>query len=110
MTTICLQIEPQSERHTHYTKYYKSRDYTFANRIYYAVQYCMTWSCTSGSLTAIYIEAYRRWNNKQLCNRLKFLFQASMFSQSTICVALYQAKEITGSVRFTYFICVICHI
>jgi hypothetical protein len=67
----------------------------------------MTWSCTSGSLTAMYIEAYIRQNNKQLCNRLIFFFQASIvFSQSTIYIALYQAKEITGSVRFTYFICV----
>ena len=50
----------------------------FANRIYYAVQYCVTLSCTSGSLTAIYTEAYVRRNNKQLCNRLKFLFQPSI--------------------------------
>lgn len=78
MTITCLQIEPQSERHTYYTKCYKSRDYTFANRIYYAVQYCMTLSCTSGSHTAIYTEAYVRRNNKQLCNRLKFLFQPSI--------------------------------
>jgi hypothetical protein len=105
MTIICLRIEPQSERHTYYTKCYKSRDYTFANRIYYAVQYCMTWSCTSGSLTAMYTEAYVRRNNKQLCNRLKFLFQPSIvFSQSIICIAFYQAKEMTGSVRFTYFV------
>ena len=105
MTIICLQIEPQSETHTYYTKCYKSRHYTFANRIYYAVQYCMTLSCTSGSLTVTYTEAYVRRNNKQLCNRLKFLFQPSIvfvLYQSTICIEFYQAKEMNGSVRFTY--------
>lgn len=110
---ISLQIEHRSERRTYYTKCYRSRDYTFGNRVYYVVQYCMTCLVLQVHLLQYILRGQRKTEQEMnvmehgqslttstASYKLRFLFQASTeFSQSTICIVFfYQVKKSVVSI------------